>query len=243
MWASSGSARRSSACRPSRRRTKEPRLSSPPGTGGRGGTKRSRPSRSLPAQERRGEARNGPIRVGTTSRTPSGTGTSRPPRTTYTRRCGSLLPWIRSPRPSSRTNSSAHGLWTRKVSGPPSTTKPPGRSVTTLPPRRGDASTTVQATDSPAAAAVICASRVWAAVRPAIPPPTTTTWRVIGAAPAMGSPLFGSRGVVYFPTGRGRLRSTRGCREPAAPDAVGRLGGAVPAAGSALLAGSSQRSE
>src|SRR5881628_587 len=69
----------------------------------------------------------------------------------------------------------AHGFCDRKESGPPSMTKPPTRSVRILPPRRGAASTSVHWGGLSRGAAL--SARPYAALRPAIPPPTISTVR------------------------------------------------------------------
>src|SRR3989442_904528 len=69
----------------------------------------------------------------------------------------------------------AHGFCDRKESGPPSMTKLPTRSVRILPPRRGAASTSVHWGRLSRDAAL--SARPYAALRPAIPPPTISTVR------------------------------------------------------------------
>src|SRR2546427_11676746 len=69
----------------------------------------------------------------------------------------------------------AHGFCDRKESGPPSMTKPPTCSVRILPPRRGAASTNVHWGELSRDAAI--SARPYAALRPAIPPPTISTVR------------------------------------------------------------------
>ena len=81
----SGWATRSSASRPSRRRTKAPRLSS--SLVPRGMT-RSRAIRSLPRQEKSPDLTNGPSLVGARSWKPSGSGWSRPRTTAQARSPG-----------------------------------------------------------------------------------------------------------------------------------------------------------
>src|SRR2546425_10374 len=77
MPATSGWATRSSASRPSRRRTNAPRLSSSDTPRGR---RRSRAIRSLPGQEKSPDVMNGPSLVGARSWNPSGRGWRRPAR-------------------------------------------------------------------------------------------------------------------------------------------------------------------
>src|SRR5207245_9184044 len=72
-------------------------------------------------------------------------------------------------------NSIPHGFWERKESGPPSMTKPPTCSVRIWPPSRGSASTSVHWIGL--SRAVALSARPYAALRPAIPPPTISTVR------------------------------------------------------------------
>ena len=76
-----------------------------------------------------------------------------------------------SPRPSSAHRSAAHGTRTRKASAPSSTSRPVSSRglVAKAPPTRGSASSTVTVSSG------WSTTRRWAAVRPEIPAPTTTT--------------------------------------------------------------------
>src|SRR5436309_1724477 len=168
-----GSMMRSSASLPRRRRKNPPRDSSPRLL--RRGISSSAPRRSLPFQDSTPLLRNGPSRVGTPSANPSGSSSRRPFTYTYVLRRSWFVPITRSARPSRRHSSMAHGFCDRKESGPPSMTKPPTRSVRILPPRRGAASTSVHWGGLSRGAAL--SVRPYAALRPAIPPPTISTVR------------------------------------------------------------------
>ena len=74
-----------------------------------------------------------------------------------------------SDRPSSVHRSAAHGTLIRKESAPSSTGSPANGVVTSLPPAAGAASRTV--TSSPGRSTM----SLWAALRPVMPAPTTTT--------------------------------------------------------------------
>src|SRR5216684_3113568 len=171
MPATRGWATRSSASRPSRRRTKAPRLSS--GSRPRGST-RSRAMRSLPGQEKRRERSKGPKRVGARSWKPSGSGCRRPRKTTKTRRKRSSVRTSLSSRPIRRQSSSAQGFSERNESAPHSTRKPSRRSVWMVPPSRSEASKRLSSRSSPPSRASSQAR--WAAARPAMPPPTMASF-------------------------------------------------------------------
>src|SRR5262245_15304410 len=103
---------------------------------------------------------------------PSGSGRSRPPRTTYVCRKRSSVRQSRGPRPMRSARASAQGFSEMNESAPASRRKPSARSVRIVPPSRGDASrSTTSSRRSPSRAS---STRRWAAARPAIPPPTTT---------------------------------------------------------------------
>src|SRR5437867_4902201 len=86
-----------------------------------------------------------------------------------------FVPIARSARPSRRHNSTPQGFCDRKESGPPSMTKPATCSVRILPPSRGSASTSVHWIGLSREAAL--SARPYAALKPAIPPPTISTVR------------------------------------------------------------------
>ncbi len=171
MPATRGWTSRSRASRPSRRRTNPARLSST--SSSRRGMNRSISIRSLPRQDRIGVASSGPSRRGAIITNPSGTGISRPLRTTNDRRWPGSVAIRRSDNPSRSQRSRPQGLFVMNESGPPSRVKPSNRSVQITPPGRSLASNTFRSTDRRKARA-----RSWircAVARPERPPPITIT--------------------------------------------------------------------
>ena len=185
-----GSTNRSTTRWPSLRDTSGPMARSPigPRTSGRGSSaSRARPSEPrTPTMPERAVGQN---RVGIPRARPSGSGRRRPRAHTDAPRAatGSSA----SPSPTSRHRSTASGRRPRKPSGPRSTTRPPTSTLCSGPPSRAEASSTVTAGAPGRGVAPPVSSQ--AAVRPLMPPPTTTT-RSMSACPVGRNDHIGQRG-------------------------------------------------
>ena len=142
-------------------------------------------------------------------------GRQRPQRRRATRRPPTLVAgWQRSsPRPTSRTRSTASGRRLSSDSAPVSTGRPASSPRASLPPSADAASSTVTRTPS--------ALSRWAAASPAMPPPTTTTC----GPPGVGSGRSAGTGPWSQPAGRRprrgddwvTLRPAEGTRTASAP--------------------------
>ncbi len=165
--ASSGATSRSVASSPRRLRRSEPSGSSP--SDGLDFRTRSVSARARPRRDNPGHRASSSMSAGIPSAL-VGSGTS--PREVHAyapRDPGSI-----SSSPSSRQSSTAHGLRATNESGPASSSSPPTAEVASRPPGCGSASSTVTSSSGSDPT-----SR-YAAVRPATPPPTTTTRAPIG---------------------------------------------------------------
>ena len=165
----SGCTTRSSTSPPKRRRTNAPRLSSP--VARERGSTRSNAQRILPVHEKSEVVTMGQRRVGAIIRNPSGNGCSLPRWTTWDLRWVVAVAMIRSATPKRSASRVNQGLEDRKESGPSSTRHPPSSTVRIVPPNRSERSRSV--TSRPVR--FVSASRC-AALNPAMPPPTTTTF-------------------------------------------------------------------
>ena len=112
--------------------------------------------------------------MGASSMKPCGRGSSFPLCTTKVARCVSLVPRSSGSRPRRRHRAKAQGFSEIKESGPSSSRKSSCRSVAMTPPSRSPASSSVNR--SGCSRSRLSSSSLWAAARPAIPPPTMTIW-------------------------------------------------------------------
>ena len=166
MPPTTGSTRWSFTSWPKRAPTSAPTVAS---GSSRAGSTRSIAARALPRGDRSRVRASCDTLRGMPSAMPSGSGCIPRRWATITRDAPSSGARSEPPRPSDSQSASACPGRVRNASGPSSTVHPSRRSVRTLPPTRPDDSST---TTSASGCARVSA---YAAVRPARPPPTTTT--------------------------------------------------------------------
>jgi hypothetical protein len=190
---------------PNRRRTNDAIDSSSSSPAARHDHLARHPQPAAHAEERRAASASEP--QGKPRNEPSASGWSRPPRSTYAVRGGSVGT-RRSPSPSSRQSATRRRLLHEQRVGPPSITQPSNRSVVMTPPAAGRL-------DDADAQTARCSS--YAAAMPAMPPPTTDVTRR-QASVVKGARRGQDPRVVDECTARASARarpaSTAGCRGP-----------------------------